>query len=226
MTARSWAALLPLLALLGVAACEGGACGEDPKKPQSSSQSSSSGGGGPSHGSGDVNLSEWDSKKNPAKTDPTSAQAPPKESAPPPPSAPVEKEPKPSTGLQEVTADDWGEKIDKSKERALVLAANTPCPGCDTAASALRGLAPEFPQWRLYRLDVSVATNAAKLPKGMAQQQPPVMVMYENGKDYSRLSGMPFPRIDKETDSEYQARVTRWLRDALTQKTLSFGKPH
>ena len=89
---------------------------------------------------------------------------------------------------------------------------------------ALKAWAPDFPAWTFYRLDATTKGAAKLLPKGMGVLPLPGFLMYEKTWARSRKQGMPFPRSKDETVADYQARLQRWFRDALTQKSFAFAK--
>jgi hypothetical protein len=105
------------------------------------------------------------------------------------------------------------------------------CLDCDTVMPVLNTLAPDFSaSFDFYRYDGNAVAASGMLPKGLSLSPLPAFAMYKNGKVTSVLQGMPFPQqVDAsgnptETQAQYQARLLRWFRDALTQRNLSFSR--
>lgn len=214
----AWIALLPMAALLGVMACGGDGCGEDPNARKDAPKASSGGGGGgPSSGGGEVNVADWDGNQG-GQQQASAPQQPPQQQQPaaPPPQAPP--------AIQDVTKGQWPPLVLKSTEPVLVLVMGRSCPDCDLVSPVISQLKPDFPRWSFFKLDAADPDSKALLPRGMTPLPLPAFVIYERGFARSRRQGLPFSREKSELDVDYQTRLSRWFRDALTQKTFAFAR--
>jgi hypothetical protein len=204
MISKLWP-LAPLAAILAFGACDGGACGSEPPKsgtPQASSQVS----GKTSGGGGDVNVADWDSRKQAGEADP--AQARPAQTA-----APTATKAAP---LDPIGPAEWDARVANAKGPVLVFVTRADCEDCALARPVLRGLASDFPTWAFF--------SAEGLPNVDKPPKPPTFVIYEKGAVASDRQGLPFPRSAGELDADYQKRLSRWFRDALTQKNFKLAK--
>ena len=211
--------LLPLLlAVSGLLACDGG-CGEDPNAASKKTAPPAQSGGGSSSkssGSGDVNLADFDGR---GQSRPAAAQPAPQHPAQATPPATSAKTPP----LEEVTKADWAPRVLRATTPVLVIVTGRSCPDCDLIAPVARSLAVDFPTWKFLRLDAADKDSKGLLPKGMAPVPLPAFLIYEQGWAHSRKQGLPFARGKKELDVDYQTRLARWFKDALTQKNFSFA---
>jgi len=217
-----WLAALPLCALLGVMACGGDGCGEDPNARKSAPPASSGGGGGGGRGSGggEVNVADWDNNQGQQAAPP--AQPPQQqESKPSSPSAPEQSKAQP---LDQVSKQDWQPRVLKSPTPVLVLVTGHSCPDCDLVSPILRQLAGDFPKWSFYRVDGADPDARSLLPRGMTPLPLPAFVMYNQGFAHSRRQGLPLARKKGELDIDYQTRLSKWFKDALDRKTLAFAQ--
>lgn len=219
-----WLAALPLCALLGVMACGGDGCGEDPNAHKSAPPASSGGGGGAGRGSGggEVNVADWDNNQGQQQAAPAAQQPPPQQQTKPSsPSAPEQSKAAP---LDEVGKADWQPRVLKSPTPVFVLVTGHSCPDCDLVSPILRQLAGDFPKWSFYRVDGANPDTRSMLPRGMTPLPLPAFVIYDQGFAHSRRQGLPFARRKGELDIDYQTRLSKWLRAALDRKTLAFAQ--
>lgn len=204
MTTKLWP-LAPLAVILAFGACDGGACGGEPEKtggtPRASSES-----GGNAHGSGDVNVGDWDSGRK-AGPDAVTAQGPGQTAAPTATKA---------APLDPVGPAEWDARVANAKGPVFVLVTRADCDDCALVRPVLKGLAPEFEKWTF--------VSAEGLPNVDKPPKPPTFVIYDKGAAVSDRQGLPFPKAAGERDAEYQKRLARWFRDALTEKNLKLAK--
>jgi hypothetical protein len=113
---------------------------------------------------------------------------------------------------------------------ALVIVTGPECADCETVLPALRTLSRENRgKVEFYRIDGTALGASGVLPAGALAPRP-AFVLYEGGKVLSQRTALPFARETananrpEEPALEYQRRLYRWFRDALTQKKLGFGK--
>lgn len=219
---RAWVTALPLCAILGLIACGGDGCGGDPNAQKSSPPPSSGGGAGPSSGGGggEVNVADWDGNQGAQQQQAAPPQQPPQQQ----PASPTAPEQTKTAPLDEITKPDWGGRVLKSAQPVFVLVTGRTCPDCDLVSPILRQLAPDFPKWSFYRLDGGNPDSKALLPQGMTPLPLPAFVIYDQGFARSRRQGLPIPRKKGELEVDYQTRLSKWFRDALTQKTFAFAK--
>lgn len=206
VNARSLLYVLPLLAA-GFAACAGGACGDEPAKETAREPGQTSGKSSGGSGSGQVDIADWDKAQR--APEPAVAQQPAAAKA--------------KAGILPLTPSDLAVKVLAGKGLSLVLLTTPKCDDCGVVAPVLQRLAPEFAQWQMYSLERS-AEAATALPPDMRRMAPPGFLMFDGGKALGQRAGLPFSRDKKEKDEDYQRRLELWLRDALTQKSLSAGK--
>lgn len=112
-----------------------------------------------------------------------------------------------------------GEAISR---RSLVFERAPNCSACDLAEPAVAQTADvEFESYDFFRVDLGDVrlTTSTTLP---------IFLMYKGSAQTSQRAGLPFPRektVDGlEGESAYRKRLRRWLRDALIQRDLNFGK--
>jgi len=120
-------------------------------------------------------------------------------------------------------------RVLKSTPPSLVIVYAPECKDCGVVMPALRTLSQELRgQFEFYRIDATAVGASGVLPAGTLQPTP-AFVLYQGGKPISSRAGLPFAREAAQKDRpeeplpEYQRRLYRWFRDALTQKNLKFG---
>lgn len=217
---RRWLPLIPVAVTLAFGACGGGGCGGPDNAPAGPQDSDGQASGKPAPHGGQVDFSEFDSKKW-DQQHPDGMQY----TAGPSGLKPRERRrlaPPRVDWLDPVTPDSWEATV--SSGSVLVMAAQEGCADCALAGSALKMLEPRVPEHRLRRYDVSAPETPSLLPKGFPRKPLPDFLLYENGKLSSSLAGLPFPRAPGEPDKDYRVRLYRWFRDALTERDLRFGR--
>lgn len=236
MAALFFGIVLPL-----IPACSGG-CGEEPQsksqeQPSTGASAPSGGGGG---GSGPQQLgaksgggkgvadgpkgsnSRFDSTNG--KNGSTGAMGQAGETA-------GQSAPDASGPVAPVSPNEFrGKLLGQGAAKFLTVIGQT-CPDCDTVMPVINTLAPDFSSsFEFYQYDGTALGASGMLPKDMSLSPLPAFAMYKDGKVTSLLQGMPFPmQVDAagkptETKEQYQARLLRWFRDALTQKNLNFSR--
>jgi hypothetical protein len=132
-------------------------------------------------------------------------------------------------GLERLKAADLRARLQKTSTAVFLKIDGPQCQDCELAAPVISSLAKEFSKsLKFYQSDYFEAHGGGLLPSGIVEKPLPAFLMYQDGKATSRLQGLPFPRHkDKkgnpdEALKDYQARLTRWFRDALTQRNLEF----
>lgn len=204
--------------LLFLGGCAEG-CGET-KEPQEES-SSGGGGGPPSSGSGDVDLSFYDSAA-PRRTE---AKAQPAEEKKPTRSPDrVKTDIKRIYGtFRELDPAGFNRAISGSPD-VLIMTTKPRCRDCRDARNVLRGVAKEFRDIRFYNLKASRASGL--IPEGRLGAPYPGFILYQNGKLSSSIKGIPVKReraadgTPKLTDEQYNEELSEWFRWALKRRHL------
>lgn len=113
-------------------------------------------------------------------------------------------------------------KAEAISRRSLVFERAPNCSACDLAEPAVAQTADvEFESYDFFRVDLGDVqlTTSTTLP---------IFLMYKGSAQTSQRAGLPFARettVDGlEGESAYRKRLRRWLRDALIQRDLNFGK--
>jgi hypothetical protein len=235
-------AFLLLGVTLGAWSCGGGGCGEEPHAATAAAEKATDGrasggsAGGAAVGGGAPSASEEKPKSNPdgsrfdtagAQGSSTGASDQAREAAHEGEGA---KKFQKLAGPQTIfDVDPPGfSRVLSSQAPALVIVAGGECADCALAMPALRTLSRELRgKWEFYRIDPSAVGASGVLPAGTIQ--PPSFIIYDGGKPASSRAGLPFARElaakdrPEEPLEDYQRRLYRWFRDALTQKNLKFG---
>lgn len=128
----------------------------------------------------------------------------------------------------DVTPDGYS-RVLQAKVPALVIVSGPGCADCETVLPSLRTVSKEKRgKIEFYKIDSTALGASGVLPAGMLQPLPG-FILYEGGKVVTSRKGLPFARETGRKDrpdeevAEYQRRLYRWFRDALTQRNLGFG---
>ncbi len=191
-------------------ACAGG-CGEEADTGEESAPAAT--GSGPAKGSGDVNLSFYDTddrRAAPESSEPT-RQAAPKETAHRP-------------GVVRTLSPSGYAAALSGMEDVLMMTFMPVCTDCEIIRSVLKDLAGEFGGIRFYR--ISAKNGKTFLPDGMAAGPFPGFIYFIDRKSASTRKGLPLERkrykdgSSKESLEAYQGRLKEWFRRACKRRYL------
>ncbi|MDD5656923.1 MAG: thioredoxin family protein [Elusimicrobia bacterium] len=208
-----------LLAALAQTGCSGG-CGEAPA-PESDKTISTSGGSSGGGGSSGRAVGFGKKPARPAKAGAEKTAAKDAAKAPAAPTGPV---------FEELGAASYPEKVIKASAAVLVVGYTPACAACREAMPAFQKLSQDAAgKVAVYRLNLYDAQALRQLPAGITASPLPALAYYENGLALAQRQGLPFARRKSgdrlENPADYEARLRRWLGQALELKNLNLPEP-
>lgn len=133
--------------------------------------------------------------------------------------------------LKKVSPAEFKNTVLRTGTTAFLMVSGANCEDCDTILPVLATLTPQFrDSFQFFQFDGDAVGASGMLPAGMSLTPLPGFAMYRDGKVTSLLQGLPFPMQvgpdgkPRESKEQFQARLMRWFRDALTTKNLNFSK--